>query len=71
MESKGKECAIVCIRPNDNDAQVYALLVHEAVHIWQRVKELLGEHSPSAEFEAYSIQRISLELIDSWKGQHT
>ena len=42
---------------------VYGLLVHESVHIWQQFCERIGENSPSIEFEAYSIQRISQNLM--------
>jgi len=48
--------------------QIYALLVHEAVHIWQDVKELIGEKEPSSEFEAYSLQQISQNLMFAYKG---
>jgi hypothetical protein len=44
-------------------AQIAALLVHEAVHIWQQFRERIGEHSPSTEFEAYAIQAISQRLM--------
>jgi hypothetical protein len=47
--------------------QVYALLVHEAVHLWQWQCELIGERDPSSEFEAYSIQAISQELMFAYK----
>ncbi|MEG2114568.1 MAG: hypothetical protein RRZ38_11845 [Hafnia sp.] len=39
------------------------LIVHEAVHIWQEIKMMMNEASPSIEFEAYSIQRISQDLM--------
>lgn len=40
-----------------------ALLVHECVHVWQEIKERMGEKEPSSEFEAYSIQLIFLGLL--------
>jgi hypothetical protein len=43
--------------------QVHALLLHEAVHIWQRIKICMNEKYPSKEFEAYSIQRIAQNLF--------
>ena len=61
----GKESVIVCLRNHENHTgvEVAALLVHEAVHIWQAVRDIIGETSPSSEFEAYSVQQISLELM--------
>ena len=47
--------------------EVHGLLLHEAVHIWQRVKALMGEKEPSKEFEAYSIQRIALDLFNMYE----
>lgn len=56
---------IVCIRPAPEKDQIVVagLLVHEAVHIWQRIRESIGEDSPSSEFEAYSVQWISQQLM--------
>jgi hypothetical protein len=48
---------------------VYGLLVHEAVHIWQHTHKFYNEKEPSIEFEAYSIQKISQELIESYIEQ--
>jgi len=65
FERKGKTTAIVCFKDDASRVieQNIALLVHEAVHIWQQVRELIGEHSPSKEFEAYSVQSITQELL--------
>jgi len=69
--SDGDRCAVVTIRKQGDKTaeQVYALLVHEAVHIWQFVREGLGEDSPSSEFEAYSIQSISQSLMEEYREQ--
>lgn len=69
----GKLCAIVCaIQPKGiNRIQLDCLLVHEAVHIWQRVRKNLGECYPSHEFEAYAIQSISQRLIESYWAKPT
>ncbi len=47
---------------------IHGLLLHEAVHIWQRAKHLMGEKEPSIEFEAYSIQRIAQDLFDMYEA---
>lgn len=47
--------------------QVYATLVHEAMHIWREAREILGERNPSSEFEAYALQRISQSLMFEYK----
>lgn len=49
--------------------EVYALLVHEAIHIWQEVKLMMREKEPSSEFEAYTIQQISQNLMYSYEDQ--
>lgn len=43
--------------------EIYGLLLHESVHIWQKVRERMGEKAPSSEFEAYSIQSIAQDLF--------
>ncbi len=66
--------AIVCISPEISKhqtlEQIHALLVHEAVHIWQSVRECLGEQHPSREFEAYSVQSIAQVLMVAWREAH-
>ena len=63
-DSLGRAC-IVCIQPTKTSTleQCYALLLHEAVHIWQSERRQMNEHDPSAEFEAYSIQSIAQGLF--------
>lgn len=48
---------------------VAALLVHEAMHVWQAFCEHVGEKSPSDEFEAYSIQSIFHELMTAYANK--
>lgn len=66
-------CAIVCLNPAHDVAreQVYALLVHESVHLWRAIKDHLGEDAPASEEEAYAIQRIAQSLMFSYKEQTT
>lgn len=65
-----KSLAIVCMKKNKhlNKSQINAMLVHEAVHIWQESMYLIGEKNPSSEFEAYGIQSISQRLMESYYG---
>jgi hypothetical protein len=68
-----KLCAIVCIKPPDpktvEPLQICAMLVHEAVHIWQEIRQHLGETYPSSEFEAYSVQRLAQALMYEYAHQ--
>lgn len=48
--------------------EIYGLLLHEAVHVWQKVKKLMGEKEPSSEFEAYSIQAIAQDLFEMYEA---
>ena len=66
-------CAIVCLRAKKGVSreQVYAMLVHEAVHLWQAIKDHIGEHTPGIEAEAYAVQRIAQSLMYSYKEQTT
>lgn len=70
IEFKGRPVAIVAIANFKGRAKVdvYGLLIHEALHIWQWIEEILGEvHSP--EMEAYSVQTIAQELMRSFDEQ--
>lgn len=58
------------VRPGIAGVQVAAMLVHEAVHIWQWYKKRIGEKKPSKEFEAYSIQCISQRLMQAYADRH-
>lgn len=69
----GEMVAIVCIdkpAPGENTGpQIAAVLVHEAVHIWQWYCREIGEKEPSDEFMAYGIQYISQELLTDYARQ--
>lgn len=68
---KDKHVAIVCIHPapERDQLEVVGLIVHEAVHVWQEVLEYIGEHRPSAEFEAYSVQSLAQTLLGEYRRQ--
>jgi len=63
-------CAVVSVskasQERCNSIELVGLLIHEAVHVWQRYAEDMGETSPGTEQEAYAIQGISQELLDEY-----
>ena len=69
----GKQIAIVSLGdswPRHTGVQVAALLVHEAVHIWQHHARYIGTHNDHGdEEEAYAIQNIAQELMESFVEQ--
>jgi hypothetical protein len=71
IEPKGGRCAVVCLHVDKKHTieQVHAMLVHEAVHLWQEIRDYIGEGRPSTEFEAYAIQSLSQRLMESYAEQ--
>lgn len=68
----GKYCIVQLREIQDKSLiAIHGLLLHEAVHIWQRSKLLMGEKEPSIEFEAYSIQRIAQDLFDMYEASES
>ena len=69
---KGEVVAFVCLNAAKikkySILEVYALLCHEAVHVWQEWASDIGEDKPGAEQEAYAVQWISLKLMNAWEG---
>ena len=64
----GRSACIVCVGSVDGRTapQINALLVHEAVHVWQEHRRVIGEHAPSSEMEAYGIQYIAETLMTEY-----
>ena len=65
-ECDGKLVSVVCLHPDNLEAdpiEVACTMVHESVHVFQRLCDSIGEDSPSREFEAYSIERIAEQLM--------
>lgn len=54
-------------RKDRTPLQVVTMLQHEAVHVFQKLCAVIGEHDPSIEFEAYMIEAISKELIIAYE----
>jgi len=71
FESNQGLTVIVCMRDwlARSPVEVAGLLVHEAVHVWQEYAARIGEHHPGREQEAYAIQAISQELLQSFADQ--
>lgn len=69
--SDGGLFCVVCIRGMEehDPLSVVSLIAHEAVHIWQDVREYLSEEHPSIEFEAYSVQIILQQLLHEYRRQ--
>lgn len=67
----GKVVVIVTLRDGSENertvCEVAGLLVHEATHVWQTIREDIGEKDPSPEFEAYSMQAIFQELFSTYQ----
>lgn len=66
LENQKKQpVCIVCLGGYEgrNAVAVAGLLVHEAVHVWQRYARYIGESHPGDEQEAYAIQCIAQELM--------
>lgn len=59
---------LVYVNPehDDNPDIVFEVLVHEAVHVWQRLVTFIREENPSEEFEAYTIQHIFRTLLNEY-----
>lgn len=63
----GKIISIVCLdltRLKGDRNSLFALLVHEAVHVWQNALQAMGAETPHGEFEAYTIQYLSQLMFD-------
>lgn len=68
--NEGHKAALVCLFDHKHTKeQIFALLVHEAIHIWQEIRRAMDEKSPSDEFEAYSVQRLTQNLFYEYKRQ--
>lgn len=65
---KGEDVCIVCVRPGKRNTpiEIAGVLVHEAVHVWQRYCDGIGEKSPGLEQEAYGVQSIAQELMSEY-----
>lgn len=66
FEHEGKTAILVTLneRLDGRDPMaIVALIVHEAVHVWQAICNHIGETHPSNEAEAYAVQAITTGLM--------
>lgn len=64
---------ILLITLNDRKRPALAsvvLIVHECMHIWRRAREHIGERKPSAEFEAYMMQKLVEDILFDYNAKH-
>ena len=66
-DRNGKVTQVMCLAQEDIDTidipVLFAMVVHECVHIWQETKAGIKERDPSPEFEAYSMQALCLRFF--------
>lgn len=53
----------------ENPIDTVAVLVHEATHVKQGYMEWISEASPSAEFEAYTMQALTATLLSQYRAK--
>jgi hypothetical protein len=71
-ELEGKVTCVVCLHPDaaaGDPIEVAASLIHEAVHVFQRLCDSIGESEAGREFQAYSIERIAERLMREFVRQ--
>jgi hypothetical protein len=69
-EEWGLAC-IVCMPVSKKRplAVTAAILAHEAVHVYQRLFRRIGEDYPSKEFQAYVVENVTRNLLESYLEQ--
>jgi hypothetical protein len=62
--------AILCIDDTGMEVdELLGLLVHELCHVWGAVCSQCGEHAPSPEFMAYSMQALFQSVYRNYKAR--
>jgi hypothetical protein len=73
FDQGGKSMAIICIDRKSHKKtswrHVVSVLTHEAVHVWQEAKRVMGVELIDDEIEAYSIQWIAQMALLEYFGE--
>lgn len=73
IADSGKRLTIVTVserldpKRRSDPIGLWALIGHEAMHVWQRMRDVIGEDKPSWELEAYTWQHIFAQLADAYE----
>lgn len=69
--SDGSRCAIITVcekaAKGRGHVEIAGILAHEGAHVWQLIRDHIGEKTPSSEFEAYAMQFIVMELLKAYQ----
>ena len=59
----GETFILVAVRDSGaGPEELMGTFIHEAAHVWQRIKRAVGEDAPGDEMEAYALEHIALEI---------
>lgn len=56
---------------DESEHRLVGQVIHECVHAFQALCDLIGEDDPSSEFEAYTIQHMSVVLLGECLARRT
>ena len=51
-----------------NRLRLTALIAHEVQHIWQSIKDDVGEEAPGSECEAYMVQWLLTQVLEAFEA---
>lgn len=68
LKDENDNCVIlVCVDPKLDDPTVaVCALAHESVHVWQFIRDHIGEKHPGMEQEAYAVQKILEQFLNAY-----
>jgi hypothetical protein len=44
-------------------SSIVGIIVHECTHVWQEIREFIGEEKPGMEAEAYALQTLTMNVL--------